>query len=193
MKIAITGGIGCGKSYVCKELSRHGIEVYDCDAGAKRLMRNDANLKQALVQLVGEAVYDDHGILQKRVLAAFLLQSEENKQAVNDVIHPAVARDFERSGLGWLESAILFDSGFDRRTRFDKVICIVAPLEVRIRRIMVRDGISREKALEWIHAQLPQEEVLAKSDFGIVNDGVADIPGQVRKILEMITENINKK
>lgn len=79
MKVAITGGIGCGKSYVCKEISRHGIEVYDCDAGAKRLMRSDADLKQALVRLVGEDMYDAQGILQKKVLASFLLESEANK------------------------------------------------------------------------------------------------------------------
>ncbi len=186
MKVAVTGGIGSGKSYVCRLLETHGVEVYDCDAGAKRLMRNDTGLKQALVRLVGEEVYDDCGILQKKVLAGFLLASEENKQAVNDIVHPAVARDFERSGMDWLESAILFDSGFDRRTHFDKVVCVTAPLEVRIHRIMDRDGISREKALEWIHAQLPQEEVLAKSDFGIVNDGVADISMQVTDLLETI-------
>lgn len=186
MKVAITGGIGCGKSYVCKELSRHGIEVYDCDAGAKRLMRSDADLKQALVRLVGEEVYDAQGILQKKVLASFLLESEANKQAVNDIVHPAVARDFERSGRDWLESAILFDSGFDCRTHFDKVLCVTAPLEVRIRRIMERDGISREKALEWIHAQLPQEEVLRRSDFNIQNDGEADIPLQVKNLLKKI-------
>ncbi len=184
--MAVTGGIGSGKSYVCRLLETCGIEVYDCDAGAKRLMHNDAELKQALVRLVGEDVYDGEGILQKKVLAGFLLESEENKQAVNDIVHPAVARDFERSGMDWLESAILFDSGFVHRTHFDKIICVTAPLEVRISRIMNRDGISRAKALEWIHAQLPQEEVLARSDFGIVNDGKADLLLQVKNILETI-------
>lgn len=186
MKIAITGGIGCGKSYVCQELRRHGIEVYDCDAGAKRLMRSDADLQKALLALVGEEVYDHQGILQKKVLAGFLLASEANKQAVNDVVHPAVARDFERSGTDWLESAILFDSGFHLRTHFDRVLCVTAPQEVRLQRIMQRDGIGREKALEWIHAQLPQEEVARRSDFIIVNDGIADIPAQVADILEKI-------
>ena len=186
MKIAITGGIGCGKSFVCKELSRHGIEVYDCDDGAKRLMRQDAGLKRELMRLVGEDVYDAQGILQKKVLASFLLENEANKQAVNDIVHPAVARDFERSGKEWLESAILFDSGFHRRTHFDKVLCVTAPQEVRIRRIMERDGISREKALEWVHAQLPQEEVMRRSDFNILNDGVEDIAMQVKKLLDKI-------
>ena len=186
MKIAITGGIGCGKSYVCQELSKYGIEVYDCDAGAKRLMRSDANLRRSLVQLVGKDVYDAQGFLQKQVLARYLLASDEHKQAVNDIVHPAVALDFEKSGKDWLESAILFDSGFIHRTHFDKVVCVTAPLEVRIQRIMARDDISREKALEWIYAQLPQEEMLRRSDFEIVNDGEHDISSQVRMILETI-------
>ena len=120
MKIAITGGIGSGKSFVCRELAKRGIEVYDCDAAAKRLMRSDEQLQAALKLLVGNEVYVD-GVLQKPVLAQFLLASETNKLAVNDVVHPAVARDFAQSGKNWLESAILFDSGFVHRTRFDYV------------------------------------------------------------------------
>ena len=201
MKIAITGGIGAGKSYVCQCLKEQGIEVFDCDASAKRLMRTSPTLQQALKELVGEEVYEAHPVplkgretyeevrsrgelrLNKPLLAKFLLESEEHQQAVNNLIHPAVAEDFLQSGKDWLESAILFDSGFDQRIYIDKVVCVTAPLEVRIQRIMQRDGISREKALEWIHRQLPQEEVLHRSDFEIVNDGIADIRKQVRELL----------
>ena len=76
-----------------------------------------------MTAMVGEEVYSADGILQKPVLAQFILTGEANKQAVNDVVHPAVARDFEQSDCEWMESAILFDSGFNRRTHFDKVIC----------------------------------------------------------------------
>lgn len=109
MIVAITGGIGCGKSYVCRILEAHGVAVYDCDAGAKRLMRSDSGLQAELRALVGDEVYGTDGRLQKPVLASFLLESERNKQALNDVVHPAVALDFERSGYEWLESAILFE------------------------------------------------------------------------------------
>ena len=182
MKIAITGGIGSGKSFVCRELERHGIKVYDCDAGAKRLMRSDANLQHELVSLVGEDVYQN-GMLQKPVLAKFLLASEANKQAVNDVVHPVVARDFEQSDYDWLESAILFDSGFDRRTHFDFVVCVTAPIPVRLDRIMQRDHISCDKAREWIDAVLPQEELASRSDFEIINDGVRGVKEQVEALL----------
>lgn len=191
MRVAITGGIGSGKSYVCQRLARCGIKVYNCDAAAKRLMRSSIPLRQALKALVGEDVYEGD-VLQKQVLATFLLASEGNKQRVNDVVHPAVARDFEQSGYEWLESAILFDSGFDRRIQFDAVVCVTAPLELRIQRVMARDGISREKTLEWIHRQLPQEEVLRRSDHEIINDGTHDIDIQIKNLINNIQKTLHK-
>jgi dephospho-CoA kinase len=119
-------------------------------------------------------------------LAEFLLASEENKQAVNDIVHPAVASDFEASGFEWLESAILFDSGFNRRVHFDYVICVSAPVEVRIARVMHRDGISRDKAQEWIDSQQSQEEVVALSDFELINDGERDIDKQIDYFIKHI-------
>ncbi len=189
MKIAITGPIGSGKSYVCRELARRGIKVYDCDAAAKRLMREDHNLQKALQTLVGEEVYRQSS-LQKAVLARFILSGEEKKQAVNDVVHPAVAKDFERSGIDWLESAILYESSFYRRTHLDYIVCVTAPEEVRIQRVMERDHIDRNKALQWINAQMEQKTMAAMSDYVIVNDGEQDIAIQAERILEDIKRNI---
>ena len=192
MKIAITGGIGSGKSYVCRILEKQGIKVYDCDAEAKRLMRTDAELQAGLKKLVGEEVYSADGILQKPVLVQFILTGEANKQAVNDVVHPAVARDFEQSDCEWMESAILFDSGFNRRTHFDKVVCVSAPVAVRLQRIMQRDHISQEKAQQWIDAVMPQEELIARSDYEIVNDGVRDVEAQVVHLLDLLNPSDNR-
>lgn len=186
MLTAITGGIGSGKSYVCRILESRGISVYDCDAAAKRLMRTSEKLQQELRQLVGQDVYTSDGQLQKRILADFLLTSEANKLALNDVIHPAVAEDFLSSGMTWLESAILFESGFDRRIRFDRIVCVSAPRDVRIQRIMHRDNITAEKAAEWIDTQMAQEEVERRSHFVIVNDGKSDIEQQVDNMLSKI-------
>lgn len=191
MKIAITGGIGSGKSYVCRILEKQGIRVYDCDAEAKRLMRTDAELQAGLKKLVGKEVYSADGILQKPVLVQFILSSEANKQAVNDVVHPAVARDFEQSNCEWMESAILFDSGFNRRTHFDKVVCVSAPVAVRLQRIMQRDHISQEKAQQWIDAVMPQEELIARSDYEIVNDGVREVEAQVVHLLNLLKPSDN--
>ena len=173
VKVGITGGIGSGKSYVCKHLQRHGIAVYDCDAAAKRLIRTSSTLQQQIIELVGS--------LDKAAMSRFLLASEANQQAMNAIIHPAVFRDFEASGMQWMESAILFESGANRMV--DKTVVVTAPEDVRIQRVMQRDGITREKALQWIARQWPQDEVKARADFEIVNDGVADIDHQIEDLL----------
>ena len=186
IKIAITGGIGSGKSYVCRLLEEHGISVYDCDSAAKRLMNESEPLRNALKSLVGEDAYDQTGRLNKAAVAQFLLKDEANKQAVNAVVHPAVAEDFANSQKQWLESAILFESGFYERVRFDYIICVAAPLEVRIDRICRRDSISREQALQWIDGQMKQEEKTARSNFVIVNDGKEDLERQIKDILNKL-------
>ncbi len=188
MKIAITGGIGSGKSYVADLLRAKNINVYDCDAAAKRLMRTSDSLKCQLQRLVGDGVYKD-GQLQKRVLATYILTGEKEKQAVNNIVHPAVADDFMTSGQSWLESAILFESGFDKRIPFGHTVCVSAPREVRISRIMQRDHISREKAEAWIDAQMPQEETERRCDFVIHNDGQHNLDRQITAIINKINTN----
>ena len=187
MKIAITGGIGSGKSFVCKRLEARGITVYDCDRAAKRLMRTDEKLKRKLQLLVGRDLYRD-GQLQKPLMAKFLMESEENMLAVNALVHPAVANDFLQSGMTWLESAILFESGFHLMVPFSCVVCVVAPETVRLERIMQRDGISREQAMQWISKQWPQDKVMQQSDFVILNDGEADVDQQLDQMLETMAE-----
>jgi dephospho-CoA kinase len=177
MKVGIAGGIGSGKSYVCRRLEARGITVYDCDAAAKRLIRTSTDLQQQLTELIGS--------LDKAAMSRFLLASEANQQALNAIIHPAVFRDFEESGIQWMESAIMYESGIYRLV--DKVVVVTAPLELRIQRIMSRDGISREKALQWIHRQLPQEQVVARADYEIVNDGIADIDSQIDLLLHRLS------
>ena len=180
MKIAITGGIGSGKSYVCRMLEQRGIRIYDCDSAAKRLMRTSPTLRQQLTELIGPDTYDSEGHLNKAEVARFLLLSEQNAQAINAIVHPAVAQDFLQSGYQWMECAILFESGFDNLV--DKVIVVTAPEEIRIERVMNRDGITREKALEWMHHQWSQEQVVEKSHYEIINDGHPLEP-QIEKIL----------
>ena len=191
MRIGITGGIGSGKSYVCQRLIARGYEVYDCDNAAKRLMRTSPEIRQQLTALIGPDTYlkeSGEFVLNKAAVAKFLLGSESNAQAVDAIVHPAVFRDFEASGMKWMESAILFESGACRLV--DKTIVVTAPEEVRIQRVMARDNISREKVLEWMARQLPQEEVRSRADFEIVNDGESDIEKQLIKILRTMKETI---
>ena len=183
MKIGIAGGIGSGKSYVCQALRQRGYEVYDCDAAAKRLIRTSPDIRRELTALIGPDTYDaETGEFNKAAVARFLLASEANAQAIDAIVHPAVFRDFEASGLDWLESAIMFESGINRL--MDIVIAVVAPKELRIQRVMARDHISREKVLEWMSRQYPQREVIQRADFVLVNDGKANIEHQLNKIIE---------
>lgn len=182
-KIGITGGIGSGKSYVCKRLqAKYDIEVYDCDAAAKRLIRTSPDLQQQIIQLAGS--------LDKAAMSRFLLASEANQQAMNTIVHPAVFRDFQESGMQWMESAILFESGADQLV--DKSVVVTAPQEVRIQRVMLRDGITREKTLQWMNRQWSQDEVVAHADYEIVNDGIADIDKQIEQLLKTIQTLCNR-
>lgn len=173
MKIGITGGIGSGKSYVCQLLRAHSIEVYDCDQAAKRIICTSDDVRQQLLQLIGS--------LEKSDIARFLLESESNAKQIDAIVHPAVFRDFEESGFQWMESAILYESGAYQLV--DRVVVVTAPEEVRIQRVMQRDGISREKALQWMQRQWPQAELLRRADYEIVNDGLTDLNSQIEKLL----------
>ncbi len=187
MKIALTGGIGSGKSYVCRLLEKRGVRIYDCDNAARRLMAASVGMQEALSEVVGRDVFPG-GMLDKRALSAFIVASEDNVRMVNDVVHPAVARDFLASGYDWLESAILFDSGFDQRVSFDFVVCVTAPLDVRIERIVSRDGVAREQAQGWINRQMAQEEKLRRSDFEIDNSGRLDLEPQIDRLMQEISK-----
>ena len=183
MKTGIAGGIGSGKSYVVRKLAAHGIEVYDCDTAAKRLMRTSPELRRRLTALIGPETYQGNR-LNKAAVSKFLLASEANAQAISAIVHPAVFADFQQSGLQWIESGIMYESGADRYV--DRVIVVTAPEEVRLQRIAQRDGITREQALEWIHRQWPQDEVRRRADYEIVNDGQSDIDKQLNIILEQL-------
>ena len=152
-------------------------------------MRNDAEVREQLTQLIGEGTYDGD-LLNKAKVSRFLLASDRNTQRINDIVHPAVVRDFLASDYTWMESAIYYEA--DIAGRFAEcgieakdcvVICVSAPLDVRIDRVMKRDGISRQMALAWIDKQMPQEEKEIASDYVIVNDGCSDLEKQIDAIL----------
>lgn len=184
-RIGLTGGIGSGKSYVCGLLAERGIRVYDCDAAAKRLLRTSSRLQKELSLLIGEPVMTD-GTLNKSVLSKYLLASEANQSKLNRVIHPAVIEDFLSSDYRWMESAILFESGYAHVV--DYIVCVTCPDVIRIERICRRDGITPEMARQWMARQWPQEHVVKNTQFEIVNDGKADLSVQIDALLKDIQE-----
>lgn len=183
--IGITGGIGSGKSYVSHLLQKRGVCVYDCDSAAARLMLHHRPLAEAINTLVGSTVICQEAI-DKAALRQFLLSSPNHHAALNALVHPYVAKDLLSSGCQWFESAILFDSGFHRLVPLRAAVCVTAPLEVRIRRIMERNGTDRQQALQWIDRQWPQETVLTHCQYVICNDGSTDLNPQIDLILKQI-------
>ena len=142
LRLGITGGIGSGKSYVCRELEALGVPVFYCDDEAKRLIRTDRPLQEALTALVGKDLYAD-GCLQKPVMAAYLCRGRDYAARVDALVHPRVADSFRSwchrtdAPLLGMECALLFESGFDRLV--DETLLIAAPEDVRLDRVIRRD------------------------------------------------------
>lgn len=182
-RVAVTGGIGSGKSYVCRLLEQHGISIYDCDAQAKRLMRTSATLQHQLSDTIGANIAPC-GHIDKALLSRYLLASEDNKARVNAIVHPAVIADFLASPYTWMESAILFESGYAHVVQC--IVCVCCPDAVRIERICQRDGITPTQARQWIDAQWPQERVRQMAHLVVDNDGTTPLTPQIDNLLQRI-------
>lgn len=171
-KVGITGGIGSGKSTVCRLFEQNGIAVYDSDARAKALMAEDATLREQLVEAFGAECYNEQG-LDRAYLAGRVFGDDAELQRLNGIVHPAVKEDFrrwadvQRGAYVVLESAILFESGFD--TEVNTTLAVMAPMEERLRRTMERDGVDREAVRRRMEHQLSDDELHARAARTIVN------------------------
>lgn len=199
IRIGITGGIGCGKSYVSAKMQLRGIPVYDSDRRAKLITATDPVIKLELERLVGPTLYCPCGcgVMQKEVLAKFIFGNPENMARVNAIIHPRVRDDFRRWAEGQgskkfciLESAILFESGFESEADF--TVCVDAPLELRIQRCIKRDNTTREAILSRMESQMDQAVKCSRADFVIVNDDVHPLESQIDELLMKCKETFNK-
>lgn len=187
--IGITGGIGSGKSYVSAIIrEKFGIPVYDCDKEAKRLTASDAEIRRKLIQLVGPETFNGEELVRQH-LADFLFGSEENARKVNAIIHPAVLRDFkqwarkQQQPVVALESAILFESGFNKSV--DRVLFVDAPEEVRLRRAMQRDSATEQQISARMKMQQPELH-RQQADYVVHNSSDDDT-----RLLVQLTEIIN--
>lgn len=190
IKIAVTGGIGSGKSYISHLLENMHIPVYNADNEAKRLTVFDAGIRGELIALLGEEVYKD-GLLNKPLLASYLFSNPAHVLQINSIIHPWVRKDFtvwverqEKCEIVGMESAILYEAGF--QDTVDAVIMVYAPVELRIQRAMYRDGASEEQVRARIAAQMDDEEKRRRADFTVVNDGVQLLIPQLNRIVEQL-------
>ena len=192
LKLGVTGGIGSGKSYVCRLMSEEfDIPVYNCDIHARMITYTDSDVIEALSQLI-EGVYDSEGELDKQRLAQYLFASPEHAAQVNAIIHPAVRRDlhewlhhYTEEPLVAIESAILYESGFE--TEVDRVLFVDAPLETRIRRVVARDGLSSDEVLHRMQSQRP-DEARRRADYTILNDDASDLRSQLTTIINSLNQ-----
>ncbi|MDR1864288.1 MAG: dephospho-CoA kinase [Bacteroidales bacterium] len=174
LRVGITGGIGSGKTTVCKVFELLGVPVYYADERAKRLMDDDPDLKEKLNEYFGSRIYCPDGRLNRRLLAEIIFASPAALRKVNGWVHPAVERDFlqwcsrQETSCVMEESAILFESRAAQR--FDKIILVAAPCRLRIRRVCSRDGAGEEAVRQRIHRQWSDRRKIPLADFVIRND-----------------------
>lgn len=176
MQIGITGGIGSGKSLVCRIFVCLGIKVYDADSHAKNLMTTDGILISNIKKEFGELSYNTDGSLNRKYLGSAAFNNAEKLETLNSLVHPRVAHDYKE----WLkansdepyvlkEAALLYEAG--SYTQLDKIVVVAAPDELRIDRVGRRDlHRSKEQIRAIIAQQMPQEEKVKRADFVIVND-----------------------
>jgi dephospho-CoA kinase len=188
-KIGITGGIGSGKSFIANIIEKMGNPVYYSDVRSKELTNTHPIIRQGLIELVGENVYFE-GELDKKILAAAIFSNDEMRLKVNQLIHPIVRQDFEdwakaqTSGLIFNEAAILFETGAYRN--FDATVLIYAPIELRLKRVLKRDIITKEEVLARIKNQMSDEEKLKMTPYSILNDGEIPLLKQLEEVLESL-------
>lgn len=188
MKVLLcTGGIGSGKSFVVAMLRAMGCPAYDCDARAKALYDEDPQLLAEVASLAGREVLGADGKLDRKALAARLFADPALRAQVEEKVHPAVIRDFSawkarQSGpFVVLESAILLEHP-QYRDIYDRVLLVSAPDEVRLARVMARDGAPREAVLQRMASQWSEAQRRAKADFILENDGEQPLLPQLNSI-----------
>lgn len=187
-RIGITGGIGSGKSVVSNLLRVMGYPVYDTDTEARRLMNSQFELKAQLIEAFGADIYAG-GVLNRSLLASRTFGNPKQIARLNAIVHPAVQHDFERwvferrETTGFVESAILYESHFDRLV--DEVWLVTAPEALRIERVQQRSGLSVSEIRRRIAAQMSEEEKSRRATHIINNDDSKSLIATVLSLLSV--------
>ena len=190
ISIAITGGIGSGKTYVSNMFQERGVPIYNADTEAKRLMVQDEVIRKELIALVGEEVYQGTE-LNKPLLASYLFSDAGNAARINAIVHPRVKADFHRwvqahrdCEIVGMECAILFEAGFEDAV--DAVVMVYAPESLRVERAMFRDQATEAQIRARIAAQMNDEDKRDRSDYVVYTDGSLPVDAQLAALIKQI-------
>ncbi|MDR2036666.1 MAG: dephospho-CoA kinase [Bacteroidales bacterium] len=191
LTVGVTGGIGSGKTTVCEIFELLGVPVYYADIRAKELMNFDPELREGLKTLFGQEIYENE-LLNRKKLAEIIFNDKSMLEKVNGLVHPAVGRDFIRWRAAQTspyiieEAAILFES--NAASRFDKIVLVTAPEQLRIERVRQRDVVDAEAVRARMKNQWPEEKKIKLADFVINNDDKSMLLPQVMHIHQQLTD-----
>lgn len=185
-KVGITGGIGAGKSIVCRIFKVLGIPVYDADQEAKNIMIHDQKVIQSLKDAFGKQVYHASGKLNRAYLSDLVFQDKGKLDLLNSIVHPAVIQagalwaDAQDTAYSLKEAALLFESGSYKKLDF--TIMVTADESIRIQRVMQRDQITEQQVRARMEKQWPDSQKIPLADAVIINDGAQSLISQVMSL-----------
>ena len=183
--VGLTGGIGSGKSSVLNQFKNLGINTYSADNAAKKLINSDKDLIKSIKNLFGDNIYENN-ILDSVKLSKIVFKDPYKLKSLNSIIHPAVAKDFEsfiktiNGDYVVKEVAIIFETNTEHN--YNKIILVRTPLEERIKRVIIRDNLSREDVIKRVNNQIDDSTIIDNCDYIIDNNNLKDLKENVLKI-----------
>ena len=184
--VGLTGGIGSGKSTVLEIFKKIGVNTYNADESAKKLISSNKKIIYSIKQLFGEDIYNEND-LNSELVSKIVFNHKEKLKSLNSIIHPEVAKDFDSFCLNnkdkkyiVKEAAIIFETKTENL--FDKIVYVRAPKEIRIDRVMLRDNVSKEDVLNRIRNQIAEHLIIDKCDYIIDNIDLNDLEKKVIEI-----------
>ena len=185
--LGITGGIGSGKSFVCGVFRSLGCKVYDSDSRTKELYEENPRILEGLTGILGKSILNK-GKLNRKAMASIIFSDSTLLEKVKDFVYPFVMEDFcqwkrWKRGTVIFESAVILENEYVR-SFVDKTLVVTAPLKERVRRVMERDGSTKEEVEARLKSQTSDRKRIRLADFVIESVTGADIESQARKILD---------
>ena len=183
--IGLTGGIGSGKSTVLKQFEDLGIKTYSADKAAKKLINSDEDLIESIKGLFGDNIYNNN-ILDTIKLSKIVFQDSHKLESLNSIVHPAVSKDFKsfiKTNNGSYivkEVAIIFETNTE--DNYDKIILVRAPVEDRIKRVVLRDKITKDDVIRRVNNQIDDSTIIDKCDYIIDNHNLKELKEKVINI-----------